>query len=177
METNLPRGYNPCVVCGEVHRVAKGHVCSVCIGKIRAYDALVADHDRGLVSIEIDASPNVHGAFSSVRGSAAERLESLLRELRDAASPPTVEHVQIPAPPHEPQRTGYRRMPQTYLNVPAGLAKFFLDLEPLINMAIDEAEARGKREGTNILASLAAGELTNADFERKAGIRHKGEGA
>jgi hypothetical protein len=49
-------------------------------------------------------------------------------------------------------------------------AEALRELYAVILGAIPAAYEKGKSEGTNLLAMLNAGELTNGDFERRAGI-------
>ncbi|HEX7324294.1 MAG TPA: hypothetical protein VF292_02930 [Rhodanobacteraceae bacterium] len=185
METNLPRGYNPCAVCGEVHRVPKGHVCGKCINKIGAYDAAVAAFNQAHERVALWPRPYVPGSrYSDPEDggnplNARARLERLLYELRETAKGGATgvrETQRKTREPHTGSRPTYYDAPAR-IDVPAELAQFFLDIEPLIVAALGEAKADGEREGSNLLAELAAGKLTNADFERKAGIRHEGDPA
>lgn len=194
------RGVNPCLICGESAPGPKGGtVCAECTRKVSAYDALRARAIDGTVAIQLPAYPSIPGARRPFEGdgvnpelppeqcNARGRLELLLRELRRAFDRPA-SRWQSPLPgegnvrdlqPRLPQaeRAGWQAYDRTRerYNVPEALAQVLVDLDPFLHAALREAEEEGKRQGSDLLASLAAGDLTNQDFERRAGIARSKE--
>lgn len=182
--SRLRRGYNPCIIegCEEMGSGPKGTVvCSECRRKIKDYDKL---RDRGLegrVSIVLPTYPYIPGRSLAGHDSARTGLDKLLRELRDTLPQPArPEHRWYTTAPGEkaPEFEGKPRFKYvisrdggTIFNVPEPLAQFLVDIEPAIQQAVKEAEEDGKLQGTNLLAQLAAGNLTSDEFEKKAGIQ------
>lgn len=194
------RGINPCLICAEEATGPKGGtVCPECVRKVNAYDELRAKTVTGTVAVRLPAYPSIPGGkhdFNVVDVAAAHadpstnargRLELLLRELRRALDKPAQrwsetlpgEGNRLDVKPRlsPSELTNWRTYDRTseLYNVPEALAQVLVDLDPFLHAAFRESEEDGKRQGSNLLASLAAGDLTNSDFERRAGIaRDKG---
>lgn len=173
------RGTNPCLVCAEPAAGPKGGVvCVECRRKVEDYDVMRARFLDGSVCIRLSQYPYVPG-----RGRESpkrQQLDDLLRELRSSLDRPTNRRGWAcwPAPgelANEFEGKARERgviegrdfMPY---NVDARLAQFLIDLEPMLQQALREAEEDGKRQGSNLLAQLAAGNLTTDEFHKKAGI-------
>lgn len=176
------RGCNPCLICSDLTRGPKGGVvCPECIDKVRHYDAVMARLASGKLRIDLPTYPFVPGRGRAEGNSDREFLDQLLRELREALPRPWAP-AYMDRPPEAPapradeagikRRVRYSHEARDYqpFNVPAELAQFLIDLEPAIFHALHEAHSEGKREGSNLLAQLAAGNLTTDEFHRKAGI-------
>lgn len=189
------RGFNPCLICQtEASGPKSGTVCGECIRKVSAYDELRARSIVGTVAVRLPAYPNVPGARrpfaeASLDAAAAERecnargrLELLLRELRSALDRPASRWNDVLpgegnrrdltprlTPAEQIAWKAHDRNQEIY-TVPEGLAQVLVDLDPFLQAALREAEADGKRQGSNLLASLASGDLTSTEFERRAGI-------
>jgi hypothetical protein len=176
------RGENPCLICRELASGPKGGtVCPECVRKVEAYDAMREQAHRGAVSIRLRQYPYVPSSSGGMRrDEKATQLENLLRDLRLALDRPSTRRgwgtwaapgELAPEFEGKPRERGMvEDRDQTAFNVDARLAQFLLDLEPMIQHAIREAEENGKKQGSNLLAQLAAGELTSAEFEKRAGI-------
>lgn len=189
------RGVNPCLVCSEPAPGPKGGtVCAECRRKVAGYDDLRARSIEGTIAILLSTYPSVPGArrpfgadalspeVAAEQCNARGRLELLLRELRTALDRPAAQwHSPLPGEGNvrdvQPRLVGdersrwlaHDRNRERY-NVPEALAQVLVDLDPFLHAALREAEEEGKRQGSNLLASLAAGDLTNHEFERRAGI-------
>jgi len=168
------RGYNPCIICGELCSGPKDSTaCPECRSKVERCDELEAARDAAGESVALwEGWISLIGAG----GKTEETLEKLIARLHsslpygsqryrcdDAEIKPTVEF-------------GLKMSDRMYgqqrrLKIaPAGFGQFLADLHPLVYNALNEARVKGKQEGANLLAQLAAGELTTPEFERRAGI-------
>lgn len=177
------RGMNPCLICGGLTSGPKGGVvCGECRRKVDDYDQLRGRYLAEQVAIRVRQYPYVPGRSKSAAGPNARHvLDDLLRELRAATEPVRRKGWTSLASGEtatdadkagiKPRVIGAAIDHAMTINVPRNLAQFLLDLEPAIYHAVNEAEEDGRRQGTNLLAQLAAGNLTSDEFERKAGIK------
>lgn len=169
----------PCLVCGTDTLGPKaGTVCNECRRKVKDYDELRASLQVGQVSITLPLYPKLHYP-SANRHPKREQLETLMRTLRQQLDQPRRRdslyyYSHAPgetAPKFEGkptlERKHYGSTDYTTFNVDERLAQVLLDLEPMISEAMEESEAIGKSNGTNLLAQLANGTLTSPDFEKK----------
>lgn len=178
------RGYNPCIIegCEEVGGGAKGTVvCSECRRKIADYDKMRDKLLSGRVSVRLPTYPFVPGRNLANKSGARSALDEILRDMRKLLPQPArPEYRWYTTAPGElaPAFEGEARFKHiittdniTVYNVPEELAQFLIDIEPALQRALVEAEEDGKLQGTNLLAQLAAGNLTSDEFEKKAGIQ------
>lgn len=187
------KGYNTCICCNESQvKGAKGAVCcDECKRKVREHGHA---HQRMLVGrerVNLDRHPYLPGyaePFDRDRAPPAAgakgynergRLRWLLTDLRSQLPESDWHHrseyadeQDLPLAEARPEFASDRydmHGKPTYI-VPAPFGRFLAELDTAIARALNEAVADGKAQGTNLIAALAAGELTNADFEKKAGI-------
>ncbi len=168
------RGRNPCLICTTPTDGPKGGVvCDRCRQKVADYDVALAEFKAGTVTVRMDRHQWVayFGRESmKVSDELSQVLKSLLAGLRAPATGaygfarPDERHADAI---NETIRGSHEGSP--YL-APVSLGLPLTRLRGCINAAITAAYTSGKADGADLLAQLAAGELTTAEFEEKAGI-------
>jgi hypothetical protein len=161
------RNINKCIICDGDYAGKKGLACPQCHKIVKDHHAMMAAGNSELARVELSSSwesvgsgteadqvgkllVSVFNSFPEVNYTTASRLKSV---------EPTI------------QRNSFSRGgPVKFRAVPMAIAQALADLPGAIYNANRAAEASGLQKGRNLLAQLAAGELTNNDFERRAGI-------
>lgn len=168
------RGWNPCQICSAVTNKPKGHVCDECVRKVRAYDRMQTESAIGMAKI---ARPwALHAVSTYPFGREREEAERHMAALLMAFPKYEKAHGELPLvdPTHSKTQARMGLRLHEYSGnsvVPASAAQLLADLPQVIYRCVQAAHRTGKAEGTDLLAQLAAGELTSADFEERAGIR------
>lgn len=182
MQRRAPRGktYDPCPGCHQTHDEPRPNdgVCSVCRSVLDTHARMVAEaKDSGLVSVGVPEMPHW---FPYIHHDETASLQKNFHAV--------VLAVSTPSTGNEPDLDASRRLVQQprgnsyssdwspyqlkdFRAMPGHVALALRELYMTIWTAVPRAYAKGKSDGSNLLAMLNAGELTNADFERQAGIR------
>jgi hypothetical protein len=132
-------------------------------------------HDHGLVAVGVPEAPHwlpyipkdqcdiqklFHAVALAVSTPSAGGVEYLDESRRLVLTPPGTNYGSDWSPYRV---TDFRVMP-------APVAIALRELYEGLLKSIPNAYDKGKEEGRNLLAMLSAGELTNAEFERRSGI-------
>lgn len=176
-----PRGhtFDPCPGCGTVHDFQprpKEGVCSSCREVLNAHAKAVGEAQaQGLVAVGVpemshwlpyipddphDMRKRFHALALAVSVPSAGGVDYFDESHRLVLKPPGTNYGSDWAPYRV---TDFRVMP-------APVAKALRHLYEGLLQSIPGAYEKGKADGRNLLAMLSAGELTNAEFERRAGI-------
>lgn len=176
-----PKGYtyDPCPGCGLVHdsqpRPREG-VCASCREVLQAHSRAVAEgSNQGLVAVGVpdqshwfphilhdahDIQKRFHAVALAVSVPSAGEVDYFDESRRLVLTPPGMSYGSNWTPY---RITDFRVMP-------APVAKALRALYDGLLQSVPGAYEKGKGDGRNLLAMLSAGELTNDDFERRAGI-------
>lgn len=178
----MSRGRNPCLICAAITSGPRGGaVCDTCKRKVRCYDAAVAPKpDESWLALPT--------SWTRV-GSDVDDLERALVTLYRAFPEADGEDVPHAQSPYASSFDKDRRLEQKFddggrydaggvkpRRMLASVAAAIRPLQQLIERAIDDAHKRGVREGTNLLAQLNAGELTNKAFDERVAYYERRRG-
>lgn len=162
------RNINQCIICGNDYRGKKGAACVECHKIVKDHHAMLAAGDSELAAVRLPCSWVTVG-FSEESKVVEKLLVSVFNTFTEvdyttATSMPSVSTTIRKA------NASQSDCPTTHRAVPTSMAQALADLPNAIYNAYLAAEKRGVEQGRNLLAQLAAGELTSRDFERRAGI-------
>ena len=160
--------YNQCIICGNDYRGNKGLACPECHKIVKDHHARLAAGENDLATVRLpciwmtlgftDESKvvekllvSVFNTFTEIHGTSATALPSV--------------HPSIERPNRRSDDC-----PTRYRAVPVSMAQALVDLPNAIYNAYLAGEKKGLAQGRNLLAQLAAGELTSREFEHRAGI-------
>jgi hypothetical protein len=180
-----PKGktFDPCPGCGSVDEYsprAKDDVCSSCRNILNAHAKTVKEaQDNDLVSVGIPEMAHDFPYIIHDEGDLKAKFHAVAMAVSTPGSsevPALDEHRRLVL---RPVGSGggcnnwypYHEKDFRIMSKQAALA--LRDLYEGILKSVPASYEEGKSEGRNLLAMLNAGELTNADFDRRAGITPK----
>lgn len=176
-----PRGYtfDPCPGCGQIHdhqSRPKDGVCASCREVLTAHAKAVSEaQSRGLVAVGVPEMPHWLPYIPNDQHGMQKPFHAVALAVSVPSSggvdffDDTRRLVTIPPGTNYGSDWGPYRITD-FRVMPAPVAKALRELYEGLLQAIPGAYEKGKADGRDLLAMLSAGELTNADFERRAGI-------
>lgn len=160
------RNRNTCIICENPYQGNKGLACPECHQIVNDHHQRIRDGSTSTCRVLLQDRWVYIGTEPS-----AKRVEKMLIALFNGfPAIPWNASGYADVKPLLPIPDGFYAGGREARAVPAAQSQAIADLVLAIRAALMAAEKSGIKEGRNLLAQLAAGELTNQDFERRAGI-------
>lgn len=174
-----PKGftYDPCPGCDLVHdfqpRVKAG-VCASCREVLNAHSRAIAEASaQGLVAVGVPPADHWLPYISNDK----HNVRKLFHSVAMAVSVPSAGQIDfldetrrlVLVPKGQSGKDWGPYRVTDFRVMPSAVAMALRTLYEGLSIALPAAYEDGKSTGSNLLAMLNAGELTNADFERRSG--------